>query len=65
MCIGATPKLPAMSDETEATCKARGVDLLGRIPFAPMMVTCQIQGLPVTDSDTSLAAYSIRELWRK
>lgn len=65
VCINKWDLHPAMSDEIETACKDRGVEVLGKIPFDPMVVTCQIQGVPVTDSDTSLAAYSIRELWKK
>ncbi len=64
VCINKWDLHPEMSDEIETACKDRGVEVLGKIPFDPMVVTCQIQGVPVTASDTSLAAYSIRELWR-
>ncbi len=64
VCINKWDLHTEMSTEIEIACKSRGVNVLGKIPFDPMVVTCQIQGVPVTDSDTSLAAYSIRELWR-
>jgi len=36
-----------------------------KIPFDSTVIECQIQGVPVTASDTSLAAYSIKDLWGK
>lgn len=63
VCINKWDLHPEMSAEIETVCKNRNVEVLGRIPFDPMVVACQIQGVPVTDSDISLAAYSIRSLW--
>lgn len=63
ICINKWDLHPEKSEEIERSCKDRNVEVLGKIPFDPMMVTCQIQGVPVTESDTSLAAYSIRTLW--
>jgi len=65
VCINKWDLHPEMSDIIEKSCKERGVDLLGKIPFDPMVVSCQIQGTPVTASDTSLAGYSIRDIWKK
>ena len=65
VCINKWDLHPEMSDIIEASCKERGADLLGRIPFDPKVIACQIQGVPVTASDTSLAGYSIRDIWKK
>jgi MinD superfamily P-loop ATPase len=65
ICINKWDLHPEMSDTIEASCKARDVELLGKIPFDPAVVDCQLQGLPVTSSETSLAAYAIRDIWAK
>lgn len=65
VCINKWDLHPEMSDTIEASCKERGAELLGRIPFDPKVIACQIQGIPVTATDTSLAAYSILEVWKK
>lgn len=63
ICINKWDLHPEMSDEIAAACKKRGVDLLGKIPFDPMVIDCQLQGLPVTSSDSSPAGKSIRNIW--
>ncbi len=65
VCINKWDLHPEMSAEIEAACEDRNVTVLGKIPFDRSVVDCQIQGIPVTRSDTSLAAYSIREVWGK
>ena len=65
ICINKWDLHPEMSAEIEAACEERDVAVLGKIPFDRSVVDCQIQGVPVTRSDTSLAAYSIREVWGK
>ena len=65
ICINKGDLHPEMSAEIEAACEERDVAVLGKIPFDRSVVDCQIQGVPVTRSDTSLAAYSIREVWGK
>ncbi len=65
ICVNKWDLHPEMSAEIEKACEERGVAVLGRIPFDRSVIDCQIQGIPVTRSDTSLAAYSIREVWGK
>lgn len=65
ICINKWDIHPEMSAEIEDACKKRNVDILGKIPFDPTVIDCQIKGLPVTSSDISLAAYSIRDVWAK
>jgi MinD superfamily P-loop ATPase len=54
-----------MTEEIEASCAARGVQVLGRIPFDPAVVAAQIQGVPVVNLPQSPAAEAIRSIWRK
>ncbi|HIP39425.1 MAG TPA: (4Fe-4S)-binding protein [Desulfocapsa sulfexigens] len=63
VCINKWDIHPEMSTIIETACKKRKIELLGKIPFDPAVIECQIQGQPVTSSDTSLAAYSIRAVW--
>ena len=65
ICVNKWDLHPEMSDTIEAACKNRGVELLGKIPFDPAVIDCQLQGVPVTSSDTSLASCSIRDIWKK
>jgi len=65
ICINKWDLHPEMSSKIEADCKARDVELLGKIPFDPTVIDSQIQGTPLTLSETSLAAYSVRAVWEK
>lgn len=62
VCINKWDLNPQMADVIEGHCRKRGVDILGRIPFDPVVVTAQIQGLPVVMTD-SPAATAIKEMW--
>lgn len=65
LCINKWDLHAEMSDEIELLAERRGVEVLGKIPFDSTVIDCQIQGIPVTASETSLAACSIRDLWKK
>ena len=53
-----------MAATIEAACRERGVEVLGRIPFDPTVVACQIQGIPVVCNEQSPAATAIRQIWQ-
>jgi len=63
VCINKWDLHPELSDEIEIFVKSQKLEVIGRIPFDPAVIECQIQGIPVTDSQTSLAAYSLKKLW--
>jgi MinD superfamily P-loop ATPase len=63
VCINKWDLHPEMTGTIEDYCREREVPILGKIPFDPRVVDCQVQGIPVTKSDTSLAAFSIRNVW--
>ncbi|RUM47675.1 MAG: (4Fe-4S)-binding protein [Desulfocapsa sp.] len=65
VCINKWDLHPELAAEIESLAKKRNVEVLGKIPFDPQVVECQIQGIPVTASETSLAAYSIKDVWQK
>ncbi len=64
ICINKWDLHPELSDEIELLARERDIEVLGKIPFDPMVIDCQIQGVPVTSSETSIASYSIRNLWK-
>ncbi len=64
VCINKWDIHPEMSDAIEAGCRERDVPILGKIPFDPIVVECQVQGIPVTKSETSPAAFAIRNVWK-
>jgi len=63
VCINKWDLYPQMTEEIEASCAARGVQVLGRIPFDPAVVAAQIQGVPVVNLPQSPAAEAIRSIW--
>jgi MinD superfamily P-loop ATPase len=64
VCINKWDLYPRMTEEIEASCAARGVEVLGRIPFDPAVVASQIQGVPVVSNPKSPAGAAIREIWQ-
>ncbi len=62
VCINKWDIHPEMTASIEAACAARGVEALGRIPFDPAVVACQIQGVPVVSDKQSPAAEAIRKI---
>ncbi len=64
VCINKWDLHPEMTANIEAACVACGVEVLGRIPFDPAVVACQIQGLPVASDHHSSAAAAIRQIWQ-
>jgi len=65
VCINKWDLYPQMTEEIEASCAARGVEVLGRIPFDPAVVASQIQGVPVVSDPQSPAGAAIREIWQE
>ncbi len=65
VCINKWDLYPQMTEEIEASCTARGVAVLGRIPFDPGVVASQIQGVPVVSNAQSPAGAAIREIWQE
>ena len=65
ICINKWDLHPELAAEIETLAEKRNVEVLGKIPFDPQVIECQIQGIPVTASETSLAAYSIKDVWQK
>lgn len=64
VCINKWDLYPEMAETIEGACAQRGVEVLGRIPFDPIVVTCQVQGIPVVCHEQSPAAAAIRRIWQ-
>ena len=64
VCINKWDIHPDMAATIEAACRERGVEVLGRIPFDPTVVACQIQGIPVVCNEHCPAAEAIHLIWQ-
>jgi MinD superfamily P-loop ATPase len=64
VCINKWDLYPEMAETIETACAQRGVAVLGRIPFDPLVVACQVQGIPVVGNEQSPAAAAIRRIWQ-
>ncbi|MDO8948755.1 MAG: 4Fe-4S binding protein [Desulfocapsaceae bacterium] len=63
VCINKWDLHPEMAASIEIACVERGIKVLGRIPFDPTVIQCQIQGTPVVCNEQSPAAVAIRKIW--
>ncbi|MBU0681892.1 MAG: ATP-binding protein [Proteobacteria bacterium] len=62
VCLNKWDLNPQMADALANHCRKRDVEILGRIPFDPAVVTAQLKGQPVVLSD-SLATSAIKDIW--
>jgi MinD superfamily P-loop ATPase len=62
VCLNKWDLNPQMADALTRHCRKRDVEILGRIPFDPAVVTAQLKGQPVVTGD-SLATPAIKEIW--
>lgn len=65
VCLNKWDLHPDMADEIEAFCKLRDVEVLGRIPFDPAVISSQLNGLPLVSSNNGPAALAIRGIWEQ
>ncbi len=64
VCLNKWDLNPETADEIEHSCRERGVEILGRIPFDPTVVSCQVNGTPVVGTaDEGNAAAAVRGVW--
>lgn len=64
VCLNKWDLNPEMAVEIEQSCQQRKVKILGRIPFDPTVVNCQVNGVPVVGvKDEKSAAIAIRGVW--
>ncbi|MFH2124242.1 MAG: 4Fe-4S binding protein [Pseudomonadota bacterium] len=64
VCINKWDLHPEMTAAIVSACGERGVEVLGHIPFDPLVVESQVQGLPVVCNAQSPAAVAIRKIWQ-
>ncbi|MEN8258420.1 MAG: 4Fe-4S binding protein [Thermodesulfobacteriota bacterium] len=62
VCLNKWDLNPEIAAVVTERCLQRGVDILGRIPFDPAVITAQLKGRPVVLTD-SLAATALRAVW--
>jgi MinD superfamily P-loop ATPase len=55
----------ARSDEIAAFCAARGVEVIGRIPYDTAVTEAMVIGQPVTAVDVGAVTQSLRGVWKK
>jgi len=65
VCLNKWDLHPNMADEIESFCKIRNVEVLGRIPFDPAVVSSQLNGLPLVSNNNGPAALAIRGIWEQ
>jgi len=64
VCINKADLYPEGAEEIEAYCHENGIQVVGKIPFDPVVTEAMVQGKPITvyrpDSDASRA---IKDIW--
>ncbi|OQB01341.1 MAG: Septum site-determining protein MinD [Chloroflexi bacterium ADurb.Bin222] len=55
---------PAQAEAIAAACAARGVPLVGRLPYDPAVTEAMVRGEPVTAGDGPVAA-ALQEAWER
>jgi MinD superfamily P-loop ATPase len=65
VCLNKWDLHPGIADEIEASCKGRNVEILGRIPFDPAVVSSHIKGLPLVSNNNGPAATAICGIWEQ
>lgn len=65
VCINKADIHPEGTDEIEAHCLERDIEVVGKIPFDDSVTRAMVEGLPVTASGNGPAAREIRRLWKR
>ncbi|NOQ65716.1 MAG: (4Fe-4S)-binding protein [Desulfobacterales bacterium] len=65
VCLNKWDLHPDMADAIEAFCRKRNVEVLGRIPFDPAVVSSQLNGQPLVSNNNGPAALAIRGIWKQ
>ena len=53
----------ARSEEIDAFCAGRGIQLVGRVPYDTVVTQAMVQGLPVTDYTDGPVTEAMRLVW--
>ena len=54
---------PGRADAVADYCAARGVDLVGRIPYDTVVTEAMVRGLPVTAHEDGPVSRALRDIW--
>jgi MinD superfamily P-loop ATPase len=54
-----------LATNLEDICKAQGVEVLGQIPYDPVVTEAMVQGLPVTDYESSDLTNILQKVWQR
>ncbi len=65
VCVNKADIHPEGTDEIEAHCRARDIEVVGRIPFDGSVTRAMVEGVPVTAREDGPAAGEIRRLWKR
>jgi len=65
VCVNKADIHPEGTEEIEAYCLERGIEVVGKIPFDDAVTTAMVEGVPVTASGNGPAARAIHHLWRR
>ena len=62
LCVNKADICPEAAETMEALCQQEGIEVLGRIPYDPLVTHRMIAGDPITSHSASPAAAALREL---
>ncbi|MBL7063781.1 MAG: (4Fe-4S)-binding protein, partial [Anaerolineae bacterium] len=65
ICINKTDINPSRADEISAFCAARGIVLVGRVPYDTVVTEAMVQGLPVTEYDDGPVTAELKAMWMR
>jgi MinD superfamily P-loop ATPase len=65
VCINKADINPSRADEISAFCAARGIALVGQVPYDTVVTEAMVQGLPVTAFTDGLVSRALRQIWTR
>ena len=63
ICVNKHDVAPALTERIEATARARGLDLVGQIPYDDSVVAAQMQARSLIEHSDGPASQAVRTLW--
>ncbi|MGC9444622.1 MAG: ATP-binding protein [Candidatus Methanospirareceae archaeon] len=65
VCINKYDLSEKNSDRITAFCQQRGVELVGKIPYDPVVTAAMVAGLPVVEFSDGVVSKTIRAMWER
>jgi len=65
VCINKADINPSRADEISAFCVARGIALVGQVPYNTVVTEAMVQGLPVTAFSDGPVSQALRRVWTR